>query len=74
MLCYTCPTCHTIFNAEVAFNKVIYMDGVKRVTLENGNDDCANCKKELDQITATAREKAREDLRSKKTTVTTKNS
>lgn len=62
MLFFLCSTCSFTYDAELVAGKLIYMDGNKRSTLKDGNDDCYNCEIEIKE----AEKQAREEIRSKK--------
>lgn len=63
MIKFICNTGEEEFEAQIVGDNVIYMDGSKRIALVDENQDCEKCKSELDAITESARESARNKLR-----------
>jgi hypothetical protein len=66
-LLFICPTRGERYEVEMTFPlRNLYTYEGKKIELKSPDDDCQKCKEELDQISESAREKARELLRQKK--------
>lgn len=67
MLQFICPTGGEIYEVKMKFpRKLFYLYEGQEIEIEDDKQDCRECEKKLDQITESAREKAREELRAKK--------
>lgn len=67
-LLYTCPTGGEQYPAEISVNRVIYVKDNQRIDLPNEDDDCVDCKGEVNQEMDRLKEEARQRVRERKQT------
>ena len=58
-LVYICNNCESKYEAEIGTRSIVYQVGNKRVELLSENDDCEECRKEIEANLEKARTEAR---------------